>query len=326
MTHKVAIITGASSGIGEATAYRLADEGINLVLGARRISILEEVAERCREKGVKVVALDTNVTNEDDVDRLAQAAVDHFGSFDIWINNAGVSLLGKFSDIPSDMFKQVMDTNFNGCVYGSRSAISEFLAREQGTLINVASVFGTVPSPLESPYVASKFAMRGFTASLRQEMHMSGMKDVHVCTVLPASINTPIYRNAANLSGHQVKPPAPIYDVSVVVDAIVELLRHPRAEVIAGGSGKVLAACRALLPADLFEKVFARYIEFSHFKGKEAPHSPGNLFNPGEMSGVSGKWRVSTPRQRAAYAAAGTAAVAGLAWMVARKLRQRRQS
>jgi short-subunit dehydrogenase len=261
MTDKVAVITGASSGIGRATALRLAKEGYSLILGARSQDDVEVVAATCSAMGSKAIAVEADVTDRQAVEKLSAAAFEHFGGFDVWINNAGVTSVGAFIDTPDDVMRQVIETNFFGSLYGTREALSHFIPRKSGTLISVASVFGIVPAPYESAYVASKFALRGFMGSIRQELSAEGLSEVHACTVLPAAIDTPIYRNAANMTGKPVQPSPPLYHPNEVAEAIVDLLYHPRPEVMVGGAGKHLRLAYSAVPKGLFDFLFTRYIK-----------------------------------------------------------------
>lgn len=322
---RTAVITGATSGIGRATALRLARKGYNVVLAGRRSHVLHEVADECRRHGVEALVVEADVSKQGDVARLAQAATDYFGHFDIWVNNAAVTILGPFTSLPNKAFRQVIETNFFGVVYGSKAALEQFAARGQGTLINISSMFGAVPSPYESPYIASKFAVRGLSATLRQELMLAGKKDVHVCTVMPAAIDTPIYRNAANITEREVKPPAPIYPVRIVADAIAELAENPKDEVIVGGSGKFISALRAVLPASLLDRGFARYIELTHFTGKKADPAPGNLFVPSTYSSETGGWRYLSPKTRKALGLTVAAGAAlGVGWLLLRSRKRER--
>lgn len=309
---RVAVITGASSGIGEATALALAQAGVDVVLAARRIALLEEVAERCRAFGVHALPVETDVSQPDEVDFLSQTAIDEFGSYDIWINNAAVTLVGQFTDMSPEMFRKVVDTNFYGYVYGAWAAMGQFQAQGHGTLINISSVFGVVPTPYETPYVASKFAIRGFSAALRQEIELLDLPNVHVCTVLPSAIDTPIYRNAANVSGQGIKPPAPIYPVEEVVNSIIGLLDEPRPEIYVGRAGHSIAFLRGVLPAGLFERLFGKYIEMTHFTHEKTPAMPGNVFEPGGYEGISGRWPKEHMAKKVLYASAGVALGLGL--------------
>jgi short-subunit dehydrogenase len=288
---KTVVITGASSGIGEATAYELARQGMQLVLAARNDMELNRVAAVCRHYGAEVLVVPTDVAVEEDVNVLASEAVQRFGSIDVWINNAGVTMLGKFVDTDSVNFRKVMETNFFGVVYGSRAALRSFYPQQQGTLINVSSVLGAIPDPYESAYVASKFAIKGFTASIRQEAYIDGMKDIHVCTLMPATIDTPIYRNAANITGKQALPIWPMNSPEMVARKISRLLDVPRSELVAGGTGSLFVRSYHLLPR-LSEGLFARYIEALHFKDKKAARTTGNLYEPSKVHSVHGNWKI----------------------------------
>ncbi len=125
-THKVAIITGASSGIGYATAIAFADKGYNLVLAARREQLLKQVAEQCEQYGVKAVTVMADVSEEEDVAKIADTARTTFGRFDVWVNNAAVALYAKFDEAPMDEYRQVLETNLFGYIYGSQTAIKQF--------------------------------------------------------------------------------------------------------------------------------------------------------------------------------------------------------
>jgi NAD(P)-dependent dehydrogenase (short-subunit alcohol dehydrogenase family) len=196
---KVVVITGASSGIGKASALALADQGAHLVLAARRDKELEDTAEACRAKSAEAVALPTDVAEEAQVQALARRAIATFGRIDVWFNNAGMDAFGRFEDIPPETFERVLQINLMGTVHGARAALNHFLERGSGILINNASLVGNCPSPFHSPYVASKFAIRGLSFALRQEvMHL---RDVHVCVLSPASIDTPLWQRGANYSG-----------------------------------------------------------------------------------------------------------------------------
>lgn len=309
----VAVITGASSGIGYATALKLAQEGYNLVLGSRRPAVLKGIAKECQMYGVQAVAVGADVTKEKDVTGLARAAIEHFGSFDVWINNAAVTALGEFHELPASTFNHVMDTNFSGTVYGSRAALGWFRTQGRGTLINISSVYGIIPGAYETPYIASKFAVRGFTAALREELMLGGFQNIHACTILPATIDTPIYRNAANYTGRGVQPVPPLYPATKVADIIAHAIRYPRAEIVVGGAGRFLQAARALLPARVFENGFARYLESRHFTNETVPVTAGNITLPGTLDDISGKWPASrshAPRKMAIVAAAASLAAA----------------
>jgi short-subunit dehydrogenase len=318
MSEKTAIITGASSGIGRATALRMAKEGFNLVLGARSKDDLEVVAATCRAVGSQAIAVEVDVADQQAVGKLAVEASEHFGGFDVWINNAGVTSVGAFIDTPDAIMRRVIETNFFGSMYGSREALRHFMPRKKGTLITVSSIFGTVPAPFESAYVASKFALRGFMGSLRQEVAAEGLADVHVCTVLPAAIDTPIYRNAANLTGKPIKPSPPLYSPQQVAETIVDLMYHPRAEVVVGGAGKSVRRLYTVLPKQLFDMLFARFIKITRTQRGISPQTTGNLFAPGRLAQIGGNWP-RYPWRKVGGVVLSVAGIAAAVWLAHRQ-------
>jgi len=243
---KVVVITGASSGIGRATALALAKKGAHLVLAARREEPVDELAQQCEALGVRCLSVPTDVTEAAAVRALAAQAVQAFGRIDGWVNNAGVYLVGRLEETPDDAFRHVMETNFFGTVYGSRAALAQFRRQGCGTLINVCSVYGSTPGPYVSAYASSKLAVRGFSASIRQEFEGTG---IHVCTLLPASVDTPLWQHSDNYTGWRAHPVEPISSPERVAHAIARVLVSPRPELFIGPSRRVFPLLHTLLPA-----------------------------------------------------------------------------
>jgi NAD(P)-dependent dehydrogenase (short-subunit alcohol dehydrogenase family) len=287
----VVVITGASSGIGRATAQAFAAAGSSVVLAARREQPLTSAAAECERLGGRALAVPTDVRDAAAVRELAERAARHFGGIDVWVNNAGVTLLGKLEDAPEDLWRQVVEVNFFGVVNGTRAALPH-LRRRHGTLVNVGSVNSRVGARYATAYVSSKFAVRGFSESLRQELRGEG---VDVCTVMPASIDTPLFQHAANFAGRAIKPLRPVLRPERVAAAIVRCAKRPRREVVVGLSGRQLVALHDLaLP--LFERVMARTVEREHFLQRPAGPSPGNVREPvPEWTGVTGGWKEGDP-------------------------------
>jgi short-subunit dehydrogenase len=319
---KTAVITGASSGVGELTAKRLSQAGYNVVLSARRENLLNDVASACREYGVEAIVVAADISKKEDVERIAASAIQRFGGFDVWINNAGVIAYGRFMDFSTEEFRQVIETNLFGCVYGAREALTQFRAQGYGNLVNVASGFGAIPSPFVSPYVASKFAVRGFSAVLREEMAADNIRDIHVCTVLPATMDTPVYANGANKMGHKVTPLPPVLDPSKATDAIMEVIDHPKAEILVGKAMKVPILLFNALPTG-FINLFARYVKtYGYKKDESAEVSAGNLFVPSQNKGIRGGWKREGSRNKLLFL---PLFAAGIAVLLASK-KQRSQS
>lgn len=264
--NKVVVIVGASSGIGRATALLLAKKGAHLVLAARREEPLEELARECTDAGAACHVMPIDITDATAARALADEAVRAFGHIDAWLNIAGVYCVGQLEETPDEAFRRVMDINFFGTVNGSRVAVAQFRRQGHGILINTGSVFSRVTSPYVSAYIASKFAVRGFTSSLRQELQGTG---IHVCTVLPAAIDTPLWTHTANYSGLRIKPPSPLYTPERVAHAMVRLLARPEHEVVVGGP-----------MSRLYARSMTAVGEVNQFQHRLQGHTSGNLFQP----------------------------------------------
>lgn len=286
----VVVITGASSGIGRAAALAFAREGACLVLAARREHLLNEVVRECGEHGGEAIAIRTDVTDPHAVELLAQAAERRFGRIDVWINNAGVTAIGRFERLPADAFRQVIETNLFGCVNGARAALARFAAQGEGILINNASLNAYLPQPYASAYVTSKYAVRAFSDCLRTEW--LDEPGIAICTVLPAMIDTPFFQHAANYAGHPIKAMPPIYAAEKVAETLVSLAKSPRRETFVGPSGPVMAFLRNLAPS-LGNRLVARAVERGHFyKNQGIGPFDGNLYTPmNEGGGTGGGWR-----------------------------------
>ena len=242
------VITGASSGVGRVTALRLAKRGDSVVLASRRGAALDLLARECEQLGASALAVATDVSSSAEVERLAAAAVERFGRIDVWVNNASVTSFGSFLDTPLDDIDRVLDVNLRGYIHGARAAFTVFHRQGSGTLVNVSSIIAEIPVPYMTAYSIAKAGVNALSMSLRQEITVHGPKGVHVTTVLPASIDTAIYRNAANVSGHVAMPPPPVYPPEVVATAIESAIRHPRREVVAGPAGLAFVRLHRVLP------------------------------------------------------------------------------
>lgn len=240
---RTVVITGASSGFGRGVALRLAAQGFNLVLAARRSQVLQDLAAECGN----AIAVTTDVGNPDDVEKLAAAALAKFNRLDVWINNAGVAALGRFDEIPLRDHQRVLQTNLGGVINGSHVAMRHFRRMHHGTLVNIASMLGRTPSPYYASYCATKYGVLGLSESLRQELEVGGERDIHVCAVLPMAADTPFYEHAANYTGHDLWP-FPITDAEQVVDAIVDVVQRPRDEVTVGLPATAAALSERLAP------------------------------------------------------------------------------
>lgn len=289
IAESVVVITGASSGIGRATAHAFAEHGARLLLAARRSEMLEEVAAECRDLGATALAVPTDVTREEEVEHLAQLAVERFGHLDVWFNNAGVGVFGRLEEIPTEVWRRVIETNVFGYLYGARAAIRQFRAQGHGVLINNASIVGRLAKPDSTAYATSKFAVRGFSESLRQEL--LNQPDIRVCTLLPAVIDTPFFEHAGNFSRQRVRAAPPVYAPEKVARTVLGLVRRPRAEVIVGGAGHLGSLLKRLAPS-LMTRLNARALHRGFLAEEPSEPTPGTLFEPmRDGHTVYGGWR-----------------------------------
>ena len=240
-------MTGASSGIGRATALALAERGASVVCAARGLEALEDVVADIRAAGGTAIAVPTDVSVWEQVESLAASAVKRFGRVDTWVNNASVVVYGELEETSPEEFARVVDVNLMGVVHGTYAALPLLRRTGGGTVVNVSSVLGARAVPLASSYVASKFAVRGFSDSVRMELMRRG-DPIAVTTVLPSSIDTPFFAHARSRSGRQPTPIPPVYAPDVVAAAIVRVAERPTRELVVGGGGVALMWMQRLAP------------------------------------------------------------------------------
>lgn len=317
---KVVVITGASSGAGRAAALEFAKQKATIVLAARNADALEEAAEECRYFGATVHVVPTDVTDAAAVQQLADKTVELCGKLDVWVNNAGVLAIGKYAQTPVEIHTQVVRTNLLGYMHGAHAALSYFMAQQEGILINNISVGGWFPVPYGAGYSASKYGITGFMQALSGEL--TQYKNIHVCNLFPAFLDTPGIQHAANYTGVLVKPAPPLYDPIKVAKAMVQLAHEPKPSKLVGGIAPLLKLAHFIAPS-LSRLVTATVIKTYLKQAEQAPVTSGNLFAPSAFgTSIYGGW--TTPvtlninRKKVTVAAALLAGAAGL-WWIARK-------
>jgi NAD(P)-dependent dehydrogenase (short-subunit alcohol dehydrogenase family) len=217
LTGKVAIVTGASSGIGAATARELARRGAQVVLAARRVAELEQQAHAITRAGGEVIAIPTDVADAAQVTQLVQRAREDCGPIDVLVNNAGVGWTKLLMNSSPEEIRRVLEINLLGAMLVTRAVLPEMLQRHQGAIISVSSVCGRVA--VEPLYSASKYGLRGFSLALRRQVAGSG---IAVSLVSPGNIRTPMTRDIQE----------PMAEPEVVATTIADLVLHPRREVV----------------------------------------------------------------------------------------------
>ncbi|MBW4649335.1 MAG: SDR family oxidoreductase [Kastovskya adunca ATA6-11-RM4] len=242
---QTALITGASQGIGKATALLFARNGYDLVLAARQSDRLEAVASEIRALGRDVIAVSTDVQDAEQVQVLIQKALDYYGSIDVLINNAGIYVLGSVEDFTLSDWHTCIDTNLWGYIHTIYALLPHFLERGAGTIVNVSSIAGKVPISYQIPYTTSKYAVTGLTESLHAELEPKG---VQVCGVYPNFIRTSLMERAIfrgkdqqdaqsreDLMKKGLSVPV-IEKPDDVAEAIWDAVKHQRAEVVVGAA------------------------------------------------------------------------------------------
>lgn len=292
LSDAVVVVTGASSGIGRATVESLVGAGSTVVAVARRDAALQELADGFDRDTRERIHLEVaDVTDAVAVDRISRETVERFGKVDAWVNNAAVNQYGRFEEVPFDEWQRVVETNLFGYANGVRAVLPWMREQGYGTIVNVGSILSKAPAPLQSAYVASKYAIRGLTESLRQEIQDA--KDIHLSLIMPGPVDTPLFQHAANRTGWRIKPPEPTVDAARVAAAVVKNIVRPRREVPVSASTRPLLLFTRLLPGTT-ERLAARPMVASHLTDEAQAPSAGNLFAPvPHGTGVSGGWKPS---------------------------------
>ncbi len=284
LSQQTIVITGATSGIGLATAKLAASRGANLVLAARNEEILDQVARELEATGAKVLTVVTDVSDHGQIDDLAQQAIARFGGFDTWVNNAGQGLWGKLEEVSDEDHRRLFDTNFWSVVYGSVTALRQ-LKQSGGALINLGSVASDFAFPIQGMYSTTKHAIKGFTDALRRELKAEGAP-VSVTLIQPAAIGTPFALHAKNYTEGEAKLPPPLYAPESVAETILFAAEHPRRALHVGGAGKVMGLFSRLTPG-LVDLASGAMIK-SQLKSEPKEPRPDSLWQAGEDGEVRG--------------------------------------
>ena len=272
LSGRVAVITGASSGIGLACAEQLASQGVAVMLGARRADRLQAAVDGIQAKGGRAAWIAMDVTFELEVNELVRRACELFGGLDIMICNAGFGFYGTLEDTPPDVMRRMMEVNFTGSYLGARAALPIFREQQRGHLILVSSIVGRRGIPFMSGYTATKAAQAGFAESLRSEFVGT---NIHVSCVFPVSTETEFRDAMARDYGHDVSGLGPKQSVDQVAAAIVECLRRPRPEVYPLKKSRGLPILSAVAPG-LADKIVRRYGRRRDVQQTPPPPSSGS--------------------------------------------------
>jgi short-subunit dehydrogenase len=318
------VITGASSGIGLATARRASAAGASVALVARDGDALTAIAEEIEANGGRAVAIAADVGSRQEIEAAAAATVAAFGGIDTWVNDAGVDLWGRLVDTSEADHRRLFETNYWGVVHGSLAAV-EHLQAAGGALINVGSVESDRAFPLQGAYAASKQAVKGFTDTLRMELEERRLP-ISVTLVKPGSIGTPLPDHAKTYLDRAPRLPKPVYEPDEAARAILYAAEHPTRDIYVGAQAR-LVALAARFPRVL-DLVSERFFLDAQLSDRAVVGRRDNLYRPG-LGGVHGRHTGHLSRswytrlvQRPAAGRALIAAAAGI--VVATLYRARR--
>jgi short-subunit dehydrogenase len=324
MDPEVVVVTGASAGVGRAVAHAFARRGARVGLLAREERSLEETARECRELGGEALAVPTDVAEYGQVEAAAAAVEERFGPIDVWVNDAMATIFAPVGDIDAHEFERATKVTYLGTVHGTMVALERMRAREAGTIVQVGSALSYRAIPLQAAYCGAKFAVRGFTDSVRTELMHEG-SPVWISMVQLPAVNTPQFSWCRSRLPNHPQPVAPIYQPEIPAEAVYHAAHHRRREMWIGWGAVKAIAGTTVAPwfADWY--LAKQGFESQQVPGEPVPDDrPDNLFEPvagkAATHGIfDGKSKTRSPflwlskHRRGLTAAAATVTVAGAA-------------
>ncbi|MBC3539957.1 SDR family oxidoreductase [Rufibacter sediminis] len=285
LKEQVIVITGASSGIGLATALAAAKKGATVILASRNREALIDIEQQIRNEGGRAFHCVADVGRKEEVQWIADVAIRECGGFDTWVNDAGVSIYGRIAEVSDEDNRRLFDTNFWGIVYGSQIA-AEHLRHKGGAIINLGSEVSDVSIPLQGMYAASKHAVKGFTDALRIEL-MEEKAPISVTLIKPAGIDTPYPEHAKNYTDKALTLPAPVYTPEEVAAAILHAAEHPHRDIMVGGGGKAMSALNKRFPGAM-DWISSKIMTKEQLEDEPPLNRAGSLHRPSTAGNVRG--------------------------------------
>jgi NAD(P)-dependent dehydrogenase (short-subunit alcohol dehydrogenase family) len=298
---RVVVITGASAGVGRATALEFARRGVDVAMIARDPQALEDAAADVRALGVRALSIALDVSESGALDSAAARVEAEFGPIDVWVNNAMLTSFARFADMPERDFRRITDVTYLGFVWGTMAALKRMTPRNRGVIVQVGSALAYRSIPLQSAYCGAKHAIRGFTDSLRCELHHAKSR-IHLTMVQMPALNTPQFDWARSAMPHAPRPVAPIYEPEVAARAIWWAATHRRRELWVGISSVKAIVANAIIPG-----LLDVYLGRTGFRAQQDPalssgERPGNLSQPvTELHRVHGRFTDEAKRASASF-------------------------
>ncbi len=283
----IAVVTGASAGVGRATARALAAEGFDVALLARGSAGLSAVAEEVATAGGRALALEVDVSRYEQVEAAADRVESELGPIDVWVNDAMTTVFAPIWEVEPAKFQRAVEVTFLGQVWGTQVALSRMRPRDSGNIVNVGSALAFIGIPLQSAYCASKFACRGFFESTRAELLHEG-SHVRMSMVHLPAVNTPQFDWSATTLDHHPQPVPPIYQPEIPARYIVEAALDGRRTKVVGSWNKLLVATASVFPG-LGNHYAALGAWDTQLTNKEiSPDRPINLYEPADAGSDAG--------------------------------------